>query len=99
MIYNIFFTKDIDIKVYDYIYPWGETLASGVWSIRESYHFTLGFMPGWAVLGRDISLNLTSIVDWRVVNARKQRQVEIDMFCKNTRQVRHGCAVGNLVYV
>ena len=27
MIYNMIITKDIDRKIYEYIYPWGETLA------------------------------------------------------------------------
>ena len=26
-------TKDLDNKVFDYIYPWGETLASIAWTI------------------------------------------------------------------
>ena len=35
LIYNMFVTKDIDNKVFDYIYPWGETLASTAHSIRR----------------------------------------------------------------
>ena len=38
VILNIIFTKDLDKKVFGYIYPWGETLASIAWEIRYSYH-------------------------------------------------------------
>ena len=34
VIYNIIVTKDIDIKVYDYIDTWGVTLDSVAWAIR-----------------------------------------------------------------
>ena len=38
VILNMLVTKDIDNKIFDYIYPWGETLASIAWVIRASYH-------------------------------------------------------------
>ena len=72
-IYNMISSKDLDRKVYDYIYPWVETIASVMWGIIKSYHHNLGFMPGQAVFGRDMLFKLKSIVDWRVVTARKQR--------------------------
>ena len=44
-------------------------------------------------------INLTLIVDWHVVTARKQRQVDIDISYEHTRRIRHDCSVGNIVYV
>ena len=76
MIYNIIVTKDIDRNMYDYIEPWGETLASVACVIISSFHCTLGLTLGWAVFGRDMLFNLTLIVDWHVVTARKQQQVD-----------------------
>ena len=43
--------------------------------------------------------NLTLIIDWSVVTARKQRQVDIDNVHKDARRIRHDYAIGNLVYV
>ena len=43
--------------------------------------------------------NLTSTVDWRVLTARKQRQIDIDNVRKNSRKFRHDYTIGNLVYV
>ena len=44
-------------------------------------------------------LNLASVVYRKVVTVNKQLQVNIDKFCKNSRQVSHDYAVENLVYV
>ena len=41
VILNSLATKDLDNKVFDYIDPWGKTLAYIAWSIRESYHLTI----------------------------------------------------------
>ena len=62
VILNMLVTKDIDNKVFNYIYPWGETLASIVWAIRASYHRTIMATPGQAVFGRDMLFSLASVV-------------------------------------
>ena len=56
-------TKDIDNKVFDYIDPWGEILSSIAWAMRACYHRTIMATPGQAVIGRDILLNLASVLD------------------------------------
>ena len=43
--------------------------------------------------------NLTSVVDWQVVTAVNQRQVDIDNVRENARRVTHDYAIGNPVYV
>ena len=72
-----------------------ETLAHIVCEIRSSYHHTIMATPGQAVFGRDILFNLASGVYWRVVTAAKQRQVDIDNFRENARQVTHDYEIGN----
>ena len=64
VILNILVTKDISNKSFDCIYPWNETLASIVWSIRDFYHRTIQATPCQAVFGRDMIFNLASVVDW-----------------------------------
>ena len=92
-------TKDPDKKVFDYIDPWGETLASLAWSIRASYHLTIMATPCQAVLGRYMLFNLASVADWRVVTAAKQHQLVIDNVRENAKQVTHDYAIGDQVYV
>ena len=78
VILNILATKDLDNKVFDYIDKWGETLATISLVIRYSYHRTIIATPGQSIFGRDMLFNLTPVVDWRVVTAVKQRQVNIN---------------------
>ena len=56
-------------------------------------------MPGRAVFGRDMLFNLMSIVYWRIVTTRNQRQVNIYNFQENVRRVSHEYAICYLVYV
>ena len=57
-------TKDLDKKVFNNIYPWGETLASIAWEIRGSYHRTIMATPGQAVFGRYMLFKILSVIDW-----------------------------------
>ena len=75
VILNMLVTKDLDNKVFDHIYPWGETLEYISWVIRAYYHHTIMVTPGQYVFGRDMLFNLTSFIDWQVVTAAKQRQL------------------------
>ena len=89
VILNILATKDLDNKVFDHIYPWGETQASIAWEIRASYYRTIMATLGQAVFGRYMLFNLMSVVEWRVLTAANQRQVDIDNVRENARQVTH----------
>ena len=73
VILNVLVTKYLDKKVFDYIYPLGETLAYIAWEIRASYHRTIMNTPCQAVFGRDKLFNLAPVVDWRVATAENQR--------------------------
>ena len=55
--------------------------------------------PDQDVFVRDIIFNLASVLYWRVITAKKQRQVDIDNVQENARRFMHNYAVGDLVYV
>ena len=55
--------------------------------------------PGKAVFVRYMQFNLTSVVDWRVVTASKQQQVDIDNVQENAWRITHDYAIGDQVYV
>ena len=55
--------------------------------------------PGQVIFSRDILSNLASVVDWRVVTAAKQRQVDIDNSREIAKQFMHDYAIGDYVYV
>ena len=91
--------KDLDNKVFDYIYPWDETLASTAWEIRASYHRNIMTTTGQTVFGRDMLFNLASVVDCKVATSAKQRQVDIDNVRENSKRVTHDYAISDRVYV
>ena len=55
--------------------------------------------PGQDVFGRDILFYLAPVIDWRVVTATNQRQVDIDNVRENSKRVTHEYAVGDQVYL
>ena len=51
LIINMLVTKDIDNKVFDYIYTWVETISYIAWEIIFYYHWTIMAKSGQAVFG------------------------------------------------
>ena len=98
VILKMLVTKYLDNKVFDHIYTWGENLTYIVLVIRASYHHTIMETPNQVVFGRDMILNLASVVYWRVVTTAKKRQVDIDIFQEKYRRVVNGYIIGNKVY-
>ena len=92
-------TNDLDNKAFDYIDPWGETLACIAREIRAFYQRTIMTTSGQYIFGRYMLFNLASVLDWRVVTTAKQRQVDIGNVRENARRVTHNYAIGNKVYV
>ena len=56
-------------------------------------------MPGQAVFGRDMLLNLALVLDWWVVTAAKKQQVDIDNVQEKASRVTHGYIIGYWFYV
>ena len=54
--------------------------------------------PFQAVFGRIVFFHLTSVVDWRVATAVRQRQVDIDNTRENAKIVTHDYDIGDQVY-
>ena len=69
VILNMLVNNYLYNKVFNYIYPWCETLAYISWSLREAYQRTIMATPVQDVFGRYMILNLASDVDWRVITA------------------------------
>ena len=96
---NKFITKDLDNKVFDYVDPWGETLASIAWAIRDYYYRNIEAISIQSVFRRNMISKIASVVYWRVITAKKKRQVDIDNVQENSRRVAHYYAVENIVHL
>mgnify|MGYP000317589253 CR=1 FL=1 len=91
VLHNMIVTKDLDGRTFDYIDPWGEILSSIAWAVRASHHSTFNKTPGQLVFGRDMIFNLSTVVDWKAITARKQAQVDRDNLRENANRVFFCC--------
>ena len=99
VILNIIITKDLSKILFDYIYPWGETLAYIACAIRAFYHVNIQATPSQVVFCIDLIFNLVPFIYWRVITAGKQQQLDIYNFQEKSRRVTHDYTIGDLVYV
>ena len=60
--------------------------------------YMIGFHP-MDIYSKTLLSNLGSVVDWKVVTAANQRQVDIDNVRENAKRVTFDYAIGNRVYV
>jgi hypothetical protein len=58
----------------------------------------LGVTPVQLVFGRDMIFNIKTIIDWRTIAARKQKQVIKDKR-ENKGRINHQYSVGDKVYL
>ena len=54
--------------------------------------------PGNNVFNRDMIFNLVSVVDWQVLTAERQQQVDIDNVQENARRFTHDYEISDRVY-
>ena len=88
-------TKDLSNKVFDSTYIWGETLLYSMG--KNHYHYTFKSFPDQSIYGRYMIFSLYSVVNWQVLAAAKQRQVEIGNVRKKSRRVTHDYEIGDQV--
>ena len=88
LILNMFVTKDIDNKLFDYIDPWGETLASIAWAMRASYHHTIMYTPGQAVSGRYMLFNLAAVETGEFQPLQSSAKYTLIVLYKTPRKLR-----------
>ena len=79
---NILRTKNLQ-QYYDFddMAPWSELLVSGVWAILSTHYSTLQITPRQLVFDRDMLSDLKFVADWKVINVRKQKDIN-----RNNRQ-------------
>ena len=65
-------------------------------ALHQSEFYSL---PAQLVFVRDMILNLTSVIYWRVKQARKQRQVDQYIIQENKKHITYDYAVGNQLFV
>ena len=92
-------TKDINNKVFDYIYPGGDPQPYISREKRNSYLRSLNSTVVQSVFHIYMIFNFLSVIDWKVISAKNNKQVKIDDYHENNSQVINEYSSGNLVLV
>jgi hypothetical protein len=72
-------------------------LDNAAWAVCSTYHIVLKASPGTAIFGRDMLFDILFIADWNKIGGYRQRQTDLNMACKNSKQVDHDYKVGDKV--
>lgn len=96
---HMFVTKSLHEKIFDYIDPFGATLASVAWAIRASYNSATDSTPAQLVFGRDMMFNIKSLVNWKELSIKKQALVDKANLRENQKRVDYDYQVDNKVYI
>jgi hypothetical protein len=72
-------------------------LDNTAWAIRSTYHTVLKASPGMVILGRNMLFDIPFIADWNKIGDYRQRQTDLSMAHKNSKQVDYDYKVGNKV--
>ena len=96
---HMFLTKNLKERILDTIDPFGEILASVAWAVRASYNNATAATPAQLVFGRDMMLNLTTMINWKELSLRKQESVDKSNLRENLKRVDYDYVVGQQIYV
>jgi hypothetical protein len=72
-------------------------LDNAAWAICSTYHTVLKASSGVVIFGRDVLFNILFIANWNKIGDYRQRQTNLNMACKNCKQVSYDYKVGDKV--
>jgi hypothetical protein len=72
-------------------------LNNAAWAICSTYHTVLKASPGAAIFGCNMLFNIPFIANWNKIGDYRQRQTDLNMANKNSKQVDYDYKVGNKV--
>ncbi len=96
---NMFTTKDMVHQTFDWIDPFGETLASVAWAVRASYNTATKTTPAQLVFGRDMIFNLKSLINWKNLSVEKKKLVDKANLRENQNRIDYDYSVGQRIYI
>jgi hypothetical protein len=70
-------------------------LDNAAWAIHSTHRTILKASPGTAIFGRDMLFDIPFIADWNKVRDYRQRQTNLIMARKNSKQVNYDYKVGD----
>ena len=96
---HMFLTKNLREQIFDYIDPFGSILASIAWAVRASHNSATNATPAQLVFGRDMLLNMQSLINWKELSKCKQKLVDKANLSENQKRIDYDYKVNQKVYV
>jgi hypothetical protein len=72
-------------------------LDNATWAICSTYHTVLKASPSAAIFGCNMLFDIPFIADWNKIGDYRQRQTDLNMAHKNSKQVDYDYKVGDKV--
>ena len=92
-------TTNLKEKTFDFIDPFGSTLASVAWAVCASHNSATDATPAQLVFGRDMIFNLQTLVNWKEISQRKQSQIDKANLRENHKRIDYDYQPGQKVYI
>ena len=77
--------------------PWSGILAAIMFGVRATYHTTLEATPTQLVFGRDAILPIQHQADWKYIQNKKQKLIEVNNKRENKSRIPHEYKVGDMI--
>ena len=79
--------------------PWSGILAAIMFGVRATYHTTLEATPAQLVFGRDSVLPIQHQADWKYIQSKKRKLIELNNQRENKTRIPHEYKVGDMILV
>ena len=79
--------------------PWSGILAAIMFGVRATYHTTLEATPAQLVFGRDSVLPIQHQADWKYIQGKKRKLIELNNQRENKTRIPHEYKVGDMILV
>ena len=70
-----------------------------MFGVRATYHTTLGATPMQLVYGRDAILPIKHHTDWKYIQDKKQKLINLNNARENRKRIPHDYNIGDMILV
>ena len=79
--------------------PWSGILAAIMFGVRATYHTTLEATPSQLVFGRDAILPIQHQADWKYIQNKKRKLIELNNNRENKSRIPHEYKVEDMILI
>ena len=79
--------------------PWSGILAAIMFGVRATYHTTLEATPSQLVFGRDAILPIQYQENWKYIQDKKQKLIDMNNKRENKKRTPHEYKLGDMILV